>query len=302
MSEVFLHVGFGQSASTFLQGQFDEHIEIDHITPQSTVFQGVVDSLLAEDGKSVEWTVSRKVPSLSHRVQVMSRENCLGFFPISRKRRHRVKQYNLKRFQTRVAEMLEREYPGAKILLITRSPSEAVKSSYSQYIKYCGVASLGEFVRRNTWFFDHIYDYDFVYQLYAEKFGQDSILILPYEMLVDEPNRFLSSISDYLGLSYPIGINLEKSNSRYSDEQLRAMRSISVMMDLMTKNLPAESREVLFSHIPGIFSRIPQGRARRILDRIGLSIGDKGVGSLNIKSKCEVIKTLPMFEYYSDHY
>ncbi len=101
-----------------------------------------------------------------------------------------------------IAERLATVFPNAKILIIIREQQDIILSCYNQYIKGGGVDSLSNYINASNHDFlkpiplfnlKH-FMYHRLIEYYIQLFGKENVLVLPYEILLDSPNEFMSKI------------------------------------------------------------------------------------------------------------
>jgi hypothetical protein len=103
--------------------------------------------------------------------------------------------------RARVAEILHELFPEASVLIVTRGFREALLSSYSQHVRMGGRAPIAELFGGGGGGVGEYLNYDGVLDLYENKFGSERLVVLPYELLRDDPERFSSEVEGHLGVS-----------------------------------------------------------------------------------------------------
>jgi hypothetical protein len=102
----------------------------------------------------------------------------------------------------RVCEHLRDLFPDAWILVVTRGFREALVSSYSQAVK---IGAMGYFPASDPSYggvghpADGKWNYGQVISLYEKAFP-GKVIVLPYELLRDDPAKFLSILTERFGL------------------------------------------------------------------------------------------------------
>lgn len=103
------------------------------------------------------------------------------------------------------ADRLAAAFPGARVLVTIREQAGMILSIYKQYVRWGGAASLPDFlsppvgVNRMPVFRYGFYEYHHLIGYYRSLFGDESVLVLPYELLRSSPGGFLASVGDFLG-------------------------------------------------------------------------------------------------------
>jgi hypothetical protein len=107
-----------------------------------------------------------------------------------------------------LARRIKDIFPKARIFVCIREQRSMILSSYFQYLKYGGWSSLDRFLdppsdgRQPSLRLD-VWNYERLAQLYFSLFGQDRVLVLPYEMFVRDPAAYVGRICDFAGVRRP---------------------------------------------------------------------------------------------------
>lgn len=195
--KVGIHVGFHKTASTFLQEAFFSKMpRINFIGNSSTHYcadlQKLVYASFSEWDKGTLLRQNLREGSCNFISDEELGGGALwvggGGLAIDERTAHRLKEV----------------FPEARILVVIREQFSMLKSLYWQYVWERGVLGFNAFLRRtlndNTFLNCRHLCYDTHIQLYAELFGKENVLILPYESLKLDASRFVSDISAFFGL------------------------------------------------------------------------------------------------------
>jgi hypothetical protein len=109
----------------------------------------------------------------------------------------RVKRTPMAEAQARICSMLAALFPTAHVLVVTRGFRSMILSSYSQYVRSGGHATLAE-AFQGGW---EAWDYDHLIHLYSGAFG-DRLIVMPYELLRDDREAFTRELETRLGLQH----------------------------------------------------------------------------------------------------
>lgn len=130
--------------------------------------------------------------------------------------------------QQRACRMLADLFPEATILIVTRGFRSMLLSSYSQYVRSGGDSDFADLVAHalshrggdghHLVTVEH-WNYDRFLAAYREAFGAGQVLVLPYELLRDDPGRFVALLEERLGLD-PFEMPLERLNPTLSGEEM----------------------------------------------------------------------------------
>lgn len=105
-----------------------------------------------------------------------------------------------------IADRLAMVFPDARILIVIREQRSAIYSVYQQYVRNGGAASLKYYLSPRhlaeapQFRFSH-FEYHNLIKHYFERFGRMNVLVLPYEWLQHDPERFLREIAALSGLN-----------------------------------------------------------------------------------------------------
>jgi hypothetical protein len=172
----------------------------------------------------------------------------------------------------RICKLLRDLFADATILIVTRGFRGTIASGFSQFVRSGGTvdgwaaflnhSEAGSFRVQETW------DYDASIAEYEQAFGADRVVVLPFELLVDDPDAFQTVVEDRLGLLH-LDLPLPRLNLSLTNAELRWY--------------PRFARLALFAA-----SRL--GRPGRRLRRIYLS----GVGHPDLRSLASALdRVLP---------
>lgn len=104
-----------------------------------------------------------------------------------------------------IAARLHAVFPDARVLITIRDQPNLIRSAYEHFMLGGGLCSIDAFLRPlNEYqipFFDpeHLH-YDRAIAHYQSLFGAENVLVLPHEMLTQEPAAFIGAVMDFAGL------------------------------------------------------------------------------------------------------
>lgn len=105
-----------------------------------------------------------------------------------------------------IADRLREVLPEAGIVMVIREQRRMIVSSYKQYVNAGGACTLGHYLEptredfRVPRFDFRFFEYNHLIGYYHSRYGQDSVLVLPYERLAADPHGFVSTIATFAGL------------------------------------------------------------------------------------------------------
>lgn len=202
MTRHLLHIGYPKAGSKYLQRWFGRHPEVDYADGRIAGFRDVfaIARAGAAGRKPTPWRVtSYEGLSAPHASAGRVAVDYHGPRPV-----------DVPTAQLRICELLFDLFPGAMVLIITRGFRSMVLSSYSQYARSGGDVGLAELVamaeKGSGPEFDQLvnlapWDYDHLITAYAAAFGSENVIVLPYELLRDDPHRFTGAIADRLDIA-----------------------------------------------------------------------------------------------------
>lgn len=215
MAQHLIHIGYPKAGSTFLQAWFERHPELLYKPGAHGGFHNVYE-VARPSGEVFKYHVSSfEGLSMPHESAGGLRLDLGGAEP---ERPDPVKEN-----QAGVCALLKGLYPGGRVLIVTRGFREMIISSYSQSVRMGGRVHLEGMCRQLSGRLrddaQHYFDYDYLVGLYAEAFGGENLIVLPYELLRDDADRFLAVLEERLGLEHA-DIELGRLNPSLSPEEL----------------------------------------------------------------------------------
>ena len=221
-----IHIGYPKTGTTFLQtnvfcdpkrflalwgryelGEAMEHFVVTH--PRRF---------------SPEWVRERYRAGLAHadngRRPVISHENLCGNCIYGRYYGHEV------------AQRISETFPEARVLITVREQRSMLHSIWGQYVRQEGQWSMDRFFgtgREPTGFapicrLDH-FEYDLLVADYVERLGSDRVLVLPYEVLKQDPDAFVKRVCDFAEVEFdPAQAQWPQANKGYGAATLAVLR------------------------------------------------------------------------------
>jgi hypothetical protein len=191
MQRHLLHVGYPKAGSTTLQAWFGSRPELvfaDDAVGGVTSAEAIAAQVAASDGVP-QWLVTSAerliLPAIEGRGLTAPAE------PIAERRQ-------------RVCARLRAMFGDATVLIVTRGFRSIIASSYSQTLRWGPAMSIDEFLSlaQESPEFEGALDYDAALRLYADTFGEQNVVVLPFELLRDDPRGFLARLEQRLGLEH----------------------------------------------------------------------------------------------------
>lgn len=218
-----LHVGYPKTGSKFLQGWFARHPDILFSHWGIAGFRDAHAMMAAADGllPLPRWHVT------SHEALLTPLADSEGLgggeSPIRLPTRDG---------QRAACGMLEALFPAAQILIVTRGYRDLIRSFYAELVVGGAGYSFRGFceallaqVEAGT----DVFHVDAALDAYAAAFGEERLLVLPYEMLRDGPDAFLGAIETRLGIR-PLATPVDRIRPSSSDDRLETYRRMTRWM------------------------------------------------------------------------
>jgi hypothetical protein len=188
-----IHIGYAKAGSTFLQDWFAAHPELAYAKGGFAGYSTVWDLArqAAVPSRRVAWRVtsSEALTAPSRRTGVGGHRN--GDWVIAPEARRTV------------CSLLAQLFPDARILLVTRGFRSVYLSGYSQYVRMGGRGDFDPTGRNGlAEGLEGHWNYDELIRIYEAAFD-GRVTVLPYELLQDDPARFVAALQSELGLTEP---------------------------------------------------------------------------------------------------
>ena len=218
MARHLIHVGFPKSGSTYLQHWFALHPDLSYEPGGLAGLDSVygVARLAAVPHKPYRYRVTSyeglSAPQANAGWSLDYRPD--GLPPAAR--------------QKHACTILAELFPNATILIVTRGFRSMILSSYSQYLRVGGNLPLvdlllpaeGSQIQGDGLTpAGQYWNYDRLIEEYRVAFGTDNVIVLPYELLRDNPGEFTAHVERRLSLQ-PFSCEIGQLNPALSGEEL----------------------------------------------------------------------------------
>jgi hypothetical protein len=187
-----IHIGYAKAGSTLLQKWLSMHPQIDFADEGIGGFRNVF-----------ELSIHAASPQAGTLCRATSLESLVSphrFVGTGDADYHELEAHPLREAQARACRLLKDLFPAATILIVTRGFRAMLLSSYSQYVRTGGDLQFGAFCAMVSALDENWWDYDRSIDLYEDAFGRANLLVLPYELLRDDPSAFFGAITGRLRL------------------------------------------------------------------------------------------------------
>jgi hypothetical protein len=196
MTKSLLHVGFAKAGSTFLQEWFSLHPQL-RFTPHklaglSDVHQ-IADFVHSHSDRSYRYLVtSNELLGSGGRIPY----GC----PLYSFRM--LVDTDLRKGQRDICRVLHDLFPESRVVIVTRGYAGIIRSLYSQYVKLGGKFCFRDYLEAYTPILKQWLDVDYNLRLYRDVFGDDNVIVVPYELLKADVATFVGTLEERLGLDH----------------------------------------------------------------------------------------------------
>ena len=208
MENILIHIGYHKTGTTWLQ---NELFVSKNETFQPLCVNGAGESSLARHFvfdethnllnpfDSNEKTIRRELKTILKAKQ--NREK--AFFVMSHERLSG-NPHSSGFDSSVIARRIKNVFPKGKILIVLREQKSFVVSNYFQYLSAGGTHGIYKYLnltydgKRPDFSPNHI-DYYPLVSRYQELFGAENVLVLPYELFVEDGLAFLEKLSSFIG-------------------------------------------------------------------------------------------------------
>lgn len=313
MKDPLVHIGFHKTGTTFLQRKIF-HNGSKYFVPlskddfrQSTLAKYLYTdrdghqlapcemgaSGLSEFDEELNEIKSLRRESLEKKIPVISRERLSGH-PSS----GGFDAYL-------IAHRLKNLLPNARILIVIRKQKDSIVSNYIQYLQEGGTHGIKKFLRirydgfRPYFSFNYL-KYDLLVEEYQKLFGEDRVLVLPYEFFKKSNEDFLDLLSDFLRIRdfsfEPSNEKINVKSNQFLNYQLRFLNPLIISNSYNNYSILYNrfSSKVLRLIIKFLGNFIPESLNKKVLNKIKRAVEEE-VGSFYDQSNMR-LKELVKFE------
>jgi hypothetical protein len=286
-----IHIGYPKTGSSLLRRWMAAHPQLRYADRGIAGFHNIL--------QAVALSAAPRDAVLYH----VTSSEALALPHIFAGRRHvdydRVKTTSMAKAQARACAMLAALFPTAHVLVVTRGFRSMILSSYSQYIRSGGHASLGE-AFEGGW---EAWDYDYLIRLYSDAFG-DRLIVMPYELLRDDQEAFTRELENRLGLEHfamlPDRVNtaLSPVDLAWYPRLARLIRSLPVGEIIRSALYDLHVHAILTNRYGGLFAMLQ--RVHPIPPITAADLDDEMLQAFVGKAEC--LLTNPLFAPYRSDY
>jgi hypothetical protein len=192
---------------------------------------------------------------------------------------------------SQIAERLSTVLPDSRILIVVREQHAVIVSTYKQYVKAGGACTLPQFLDSPTkqnwrvpWFDFRQFEYDHLIRKYHSLYGQENVLVLPFEQFVRDGRGFVERIAGFAEREIPEDVIerlpfTRRSNPSPSAITIAALRRLNqftprtelnpspFVESRLTARLAARLKksDALAAIVPGVLVTKSDARLRRLV-------------------------------------
>jgi len=146
---------------------------------------------------------------------------------------------------TLIADRLAAIFPEAKVLITIREQKSLILSWYAQYIVDGGSLNFESFINPPSTncvvgmpLFDlKFYEFHHLIEYYQKLFSKENVLVLPFELLKDNPEEFSNRICSFANIPVPAYIAKEQKNLRKNFMEIYYLRICNKLFGYNNINL-----------------------------------------------------------------
>lgn len=232
MTRHLLHIGYPKAGSTFLQRWFEQHPQLAYREGGIAGFSSVY-AIAREAASGGEEPLYRVTSTEGLSLPTLDAGHTIVDFEQRR-------ATDIRAAQLRACTLLHELFPGAVVLIITRGFRSMILSTYSQFVRSGGHLDLDEllaltsgegFARVAPW------DYDALITAYRSTFGEENVIVMPYELLRDDTAAFTKILAERLGIDALPGNAARVNESLSPAEMYWYPRFTKLVMSLRSRRV-----------------------------------------------------------------
>jgi hypothetical protein len=221
VSAHLIHIGYPKTGTSLLRRWFAAHPQVEYIEGGIAGFRTVYDIATHAAGRRTG--ILYRVTSCE---ALATPHPSVGKPVVDYAR---IDPKVMVRNQAEVADSLGALFPTAAVLVVTRGFRSMIMSSYSQLVRtggeidfqsYC--ESLGDWASSG----ESVWDYNRIIDVYADRFREGNVIVMPYELLREDVNAFIRVLEERLGLRHSPAPNA-RINPSLSPVELRWYPSLT---------------------------------------------------------------------------
>lgn len=203
---ILLHVGYHKTGTTWLQRFLFNNEQYGFVSPMS--IKDMMEKIIFPN--ELDFSADFCRTEIDQRLALIDSESVIPVFSTERFSGHpHSGGYDSKY----LADRLHALFPKARVLICLREQKKVILSCYNQYIKKGGAISLSAYLRvfdrKRVPLFDfQHFMYHRLVRYYQTLYGKDNVLVLPYELFVQDGSTYVSRIIEFArGEACPYDVN-----------------------------------------------------------------------------------------------
>jgi hypothetical protein len=232
-----VHIGYPKSASTTLQLILARTPGLQILNWANYAGHIVSKGAKKAYDHEIDFKLTDPVVPSSEKTVVVSCEELSAWSPGP------VTSDQLARYQKFVAESLKEDFGDAVVLIILRKPSELIRSYYNQLVKEGLPLSLKSFLCKWRGFLNQLIDFANLARIYGEIFGNERIVVLPFELLLEDADEFFRIIRNSTGIEIYGEPSLPRSNRSLNESELELVVLLNRLLRIVSRSASDVPRE-----------------------------------------------------------
>lgn len=293
MPKVLIHIGFPKAGSTYLQEWFAIHPALLYTGRGLAGFRS-------------DWDIAAYAEAEAHLHEgfVLSCEDLtLWKGEMDMSTLDNKKDFNIRKYQIKLADTLYSLFPQATILISTRGFESMLYALYNQNVSIGGIHSFEGFMSKLNQYLADFYDYSFTIDLYRKRFGANT-LVLPVELLKDDNQKYVTLIEDAMGLErryfLPSVINASM-NKKWIYTYLKT----SQMLYSLLNPFPSSFNQMVYQKYVRMLAKEkphPFMKAMSVLIKGETQLKVKQEDLNLFRGKAEILRNEPLYQPYLKEY
>ena len=281
MNNVLIHIGYHKTGTSWLQQK--------SFSKTSTVFQSLSprngnrsfakDFIWDENGYLLNPFDLNEKTILNHLNRIVDKKNEGDKIYVVSDERLSGSPHSSGFNSSVILNRIKNIFPDGKILIVIREQNSWLLSNYFQYLTAGGTQSLKKYLNTSYDGKRPGFSPNHLIQGYHEMFGQDNVLVLPYELFRSDKVVFFQKISKFLSREIPFNIEeFESYSNKHSNYYLnyklrflnRFLRSSSVnnysdYSNIITRNMARSIKRGAELFFPRKWDRLYQDKLKRTI-------------------------------------
>jgi len=140
-------------------------------------------------------------------------------------------------FRQLAAYYMEKIVGDAHVLIVTREPISWISSIYKQYVQEGGHRTMQGFLRTESDYLAETLSLRTLVEIWAAYFPRENIIVLPFEMLKENPELFMSVLAEKTGCEALNEVAPPpQANVSINDDEMAFLRTTNRLLKLLMDN------------------------------------------------------------------